>query len=60
MRQYATIKKLFLSVAVATLTTVYADSNLTIKNIAQNPEGIEYDKTDHTFLLSSLNALPNY
>ena len=52
------IKKLFLSVAVATLTTAYAESNITIKNIAQNPEGIEYDKTDHTFLLSSLNASP--
>lgn len=31
---------------------------LTIKDIAQNPEGIEYDKDDHTFLLSSLNAGP--
>ncbi|HHB79767.1 MAG TPA: hypothetical protein ENK85_11090 [Saprospiraceae bacterium] len=31
---------------------------ITVKGIAQNPEGIEYDKTDHTFLLSSLNAGP--
>ncbi len=31
---------------------------ITIKNIAQNPEGIEYDKNDNTFLLSSLNAGP--
>lgn len=29
-----------------------------IKNIAQNPEGIEFDKNDNTFLLSSLNATP--
>ncbi|HFD14455.1 MAG TPA: hypothetical protein ENJ34_04035, partial [Epsilonproteobacteria bacterium] len=58
MKQYTTIKKLFLSVAVATLTLAYADSNITINNITQNPEGIEYDKTDHTFLLSSLNASP--
>lgn len=29
-----------------------------IEGIAQNPEGIEYDKNDHTFLLSSLNAGP--
>jgi len=29
-----------------------------IKGIAQNPEGIEYDKNDKTFLLSSLNAGP--
>jgi hypothetical protein len=29
-----------------------------IKNIAQNPEGIEYNKNDNTFLLSSLNASP--
>jgi sugar lactone lactonase YvrE len=31
---------------------------ITIKNIAQNPEGIEYKKADNTFLLSSLNATP--
>ena len=31
---------------------------ITIENIAQNPEGIEYDKNDHTFFLSSLNAGP--
>ena len=29
-----------------------------ISDIAQNPEGIEYDKTDNTFFLSSLNAGP--
>lgn len=31
---------------------------LTLENIAQNPEGIEYNKNDKTFLLSSLNATP--
>jgi sugar lactone lactonase YvrE len=29
-----------------------------IEGIAQNPEGIEYNKKDNTFLLSSLNAEP--
>ncbi len=29
-----------------------------ITGIAQNPEGIEFDKSDNTFLLSSLNAGP--
>jgi sugar lactone lactonase YvrE len=29
-----------------------------IKGITQNPEGIEYNKNDGTFLLSSLNAMP--
>jgi sugar lactone lactonase YvrE len=33
-------------------------NSITIKNIAQNPEGIEYVKYDNTFLLSSLNAKP--
>ena len=32
--------------------------NIKLSNVAQNPEGIEYDKRDHTFLLSSLNAKP--
>ncbi len=31
---------------------------ITINGQAQNPEGIEYDKNDNTFLLSSLNATP--
>jgi len=31
---------------------------LKLKGIAQNPEGIEFDKTDNTFLLSSINAGP--
>jgi sugar lactone lactonase YvrE len=29
---------------------------ITLEGVAQNPEGIEYNKNDHTFLLSSLNA----
>ena len=31
---------------------------INIEKIAQNPEGIEFDKNDNTFLLSSLNATP--
>lgn len=31
---------------------------ITISGIAQNPEGIEFDKNDNTFFLSSLNAGP--
>lgn len=31
---------------------------VTIEGIAQNPEGIEYNKNDSTFFLSSLNASP--
>jgi len=31
---------------------------ITIKDLAQNPEGIEYNKNDKTFFLSSLNAAP--
>lgn len=58
------MKKTIISVAVVTALTlvgVNAKENtksITIKDVAQNPEGIEYDKTDHTFLLSSLNAAP--
>lgn len=37
--------------------TVFADT-ITIEGIALNPEGIEYNKNDQTFLLSSLNAAP--
>ncbi len=32
--------------------------SITIKGLAQNPEGIEFDENDNTFLLSSLNANP--
>lgn len=31
---------------------------ITVDGVAQNPEGIEYNKDDNTFLLSSLNAGP--
>lgn len=31
---------------------------INIESIAQNPEGIEYNKNDRTFLLGSLNARP--
>ena len=33
-------------------------NTITVKGLAQNPEGIEYNKNDKTFLLSSLNAAP--
>lgn len=50
-------------VAASILTTGCANTaplpqTISIKNVAQNPEGIEYDKTDNTFLLSSINAQP--
>ncbi len=32
--------------------------SINIEGIALNPEGIEFDKNDNTFLLSSLNAMP--
>lgn len=38
-------------------TIVYPDS-ITITGVTQNPEGIEFDKNDNTFYLSSLNAGP--
>lgn len=39
-------------------TKVELPSTIKIEGVAQNPEGIEYDKSDNTFLLSSLNAGP--
>ena len=33
-------------------------SSIVIEGVAQNPEGIEYDRNAHAFLLSSLNAGP--
>ncbi len=43
--------------AIATSSTeVKFPDAIKIEGIALNPEGIEYDKNDHTFLLSSLNA----
>ncbi|HHB51426.1 MAG TPA: hypothetical protein ENK75_00035 [Saprospiraceae bacterium] len=38
-------------------TTIFPNV-VQLKGIAQNPEGIEFDKNDNTFLLSSLNAGP--
>jgi sugar lactone lactonase YvrE len=43
---------------VATNTKIELPSKVLVKNLAQNTEGIEYDKNDNTFLLSSLNAKP--
>ncbi len=61
------MKHLFIIIAVASVIAASCQTNngntklptaITIKNIAQNPEGIEYNKNDNTFLLSSLNAGP--
>jgi sugar lactone lactonase YvrE len=38
-------------------STIFPES-IKIEGIAQNPEGIEYNKKDNTFFLSSLNAYP--
>jgi len=46
------------SVMAAPATTSQFPEAIKLSNVAQNPEGIEYDKRDHTFLLSSLNAAP--
>ncbi len=71
MQYYKHIRNTLLSVSVALIATSCASTNkeldtqkvtlpssITINSIAQNPEGIEYDKNDNTFLLSSLNAGP--
>ena len=64
------MKKQLLQISIITvlaLTSTYAKENratikhpntITIDGIALNPEGIEYNKNDQTFLLSSLNAMP--
>jgi len=39
-------------------SSIALPSSIMVNGVAQNPEGIEYDKNDHTFLLSSLNAAP--
>ncbi len=46
--------------ATSVIATPAKDSShtITIEGIALNPEGIEYNKNDNTFLLSSLNAAP--
>jgi len=54
---------LIAALAVAS-TSCNKDNNIklpniiNIKGIALNPEGIEYNKNNHTFLLSSINAMP--
>ena len=45
------------TVAEPLKSTVFPEI-IKIEGIAQNPEGIEYNKKDNTFLLSSLNANP--
>lgn len=64
MNRHITLTKLLLATTLFT-TAIYAKENtinfpdtITIKEIALNPEGIEYDKNDKTFLLSSINAVP--
>ncbi len=60
------MKSSFFIIAVLSVSPVIATpsdgakfpDSITIKGIAQNPEGIEFNKNDNTFLLSSLNAAP--
>jgi len=40
------------------LKSTHFPETIRIEGIAQNPEGIEFNKKDNTFLLSSLNANP--
>ncbi|MCK5809858.1 MAG: hypothetical protein KAH00_02155, partial [Cocleimonas sp.] len=70
MKALSKMKKSFASLAgvsvitlmstacTSTESTVAMPDDITIKGIALNPEGIEFDKNDNTFLLSSLNAAP--
>ena len=65
MKKYTQLKSLFITTAILTITTtsiqaetVKFPEKINIKGLAQIPEGIEYDKNDTTFLLSSLNAAP--
>ena len=67
MKNISKIKNTFISItAIATLlmgctstiSTIKYPNNVKIKGLAQNPEGIEFNKNDHTFFLSSLNAAP--
>ena len=69
--RYQNLKKLLISVAVATIASSCANepklnessvaklpNSITIEGVAQNPEGIEFNKNDNSFLLSSINAMP--
>ena len=58
MKLFSTITKLWVYLLIVTLSPIFAKNSIVIHGIAQNPEGIAYDKSDHTFLLSSLNASP--
>jgi len=44
--------------AAGSLKSIASPETIKIEGIAQNPEGIEFNKKDNTFLLSSLNADP--
>jgi len=46
------------NVAAESLKSTVFPKTIKIEGIAQNPEGVEYNKNDNTFLLSSLNAAP--
>lgn len=46
------------STSSATTSSMKQPDTISVNGKAQNPEGIEYDKSDNTFLLSSLNAMP--
>jgi sugar lactone lactonase YvrE len=61
MTKYIKIKPLLFIVSTLFFTACSSNNmqitnSVQINGIAQNPEGIEFDKTDNTFLLSSINA----
>jgi len=65
MKEKVNYKILYMAATVLFSTVSYAQEShknmprsITVNGIAQNPEGIEYDKNDGTFLLSSINASP--
>ncbi len=48
----------FTNTDAESLKSIVFPETIKIEGIAQNPEGIEFNKKDNAFLLSSLNALP--
>lgn len=52
------VAMLMAAVVMTACKEVKLPEKVNIKNVAQNPEGIEYNKNDRTFFLSSLNAAP--
>jgi sugar lactone lactonase YvrE len=61
MNKYTKVKSIVSLLSVAVLTTACTKNSpqlVTVNGVAQNPEGIEYNKIDDTFLLSSINAKP--